>query len=221
MTRIASPETSAPVDAAAGAKPSEQAPTATATRRKSLSASSRGSGSVAGAAATESTAGKRGSAIAAAYGISTPSQPEQADKSDFQTAGGSADTAFSDADGSTFETSSEASQEFQGGHGQVDSSTSLSGAQAQISQQEESVADDISLQEAFQEVAAEARSSPFPTENYAPAFHSVITMTGTVSSAPKIVPMRSGADLVKFMLRVRRPGTSMIDSCAPQWFLYR
>ena len=98
MTRIASPETSAPVDAAAGAKPSEQAPTATATRRKSLSASSRGSGSVAGAAATESTAGKRGSAIAAAYGISTPAQPGQADEYGVHSVPSSADAAFSDAD---------------------------------------------------------------------------------------------------------------------------
>jgi hypothetical protein len=81
--------------------------------------------------------------------------------------------------------------------------------------QEDSVAQDVSLQQAFEEVQHEARTSPFTEEVYAPAYQNVATMTGTVASAPELQQLRSGTEITKFMLRVRRPGTTIVDTCAP------
>jgi hypothetical protein len=74
---------------------------------------------------------------------------------------------------------------------------------------------DISLQQAFQEVEHDARTRPFSEEEYAPAYQNVVTMTGTVASAPELVELRSGTPITKFKLRVRRPGNSTVDTYAP------
>lgn len=81
-------------------------------------------------------------------------------------------------------------------------------------QQAQEITDDISLQDAFQEIQNEARSSPFPQEDFAPAFQNVVTMTGTVSTAPELKQLKNGTDITNFLMRIRRPGTSVVDTCA-------
>lgn len=220
MARVASPKADTSVDAAADTTKPASASTATVTRRKNKSTSSGGTRRTTGdAVAAEGSAGRSGSAIAAAYGISPPAPVEPA--------------------GSPFESNESMKKPVDAllepfepfvpapGGSVVDPvnepfeglNTSVPDAQAPVLQQQDAVQHDADLQKAFEEISAEARTSPFHTENFAPAYQSVVTMTGTVSSAPELVQMRNGTDLTKFMMRVRRPGTSWIDSCALLFFL--
>jgi hypothetical protein len=99
---------------------------------------------------------------------------------------------------------------------QQDTSPLESAAQGtQAVQQQQQQGDDITLQEAFQEVQQAARTLPFPIEPYAPSYLNVVTMTGTVSTQPELQELRSGTDVIRFMMRVRRPGTSMVDTYGP------
>lgn len=75
--------------------------------------------------------------------------------------------------------------------------------------------DEPTLGEVFEKVGKESREQVFTTEEYVPAFQNVVTLTGTVSTELDLLELQSGDEIVKCMLRVRRPSTSMVDSCAP------
>lgn len=70
------------------------------------------------------------------------------------------------------------------------------------------------LATAFSEIEEEQKLEPFPYETFFPSYANVVTMTGTLAADPVLRSFNSGSTIATATLRVRRPNTKVVDTCA-------
>jgi hypothetical protein len=91
-------------------------------------------------------------------------------------------------------------------------------AAAPVAQQADTAARESApeqMQENYEQVEEGLRNEPFQSSHFLPSYHNAVTFTGTVGSQPELRKLKSGLEVAKVLLRVRRKDTSHVDTYAP------
>ena len=70
------------------------------------------------------------------------------------------------------------------------------------------------LAQAYSEIEEEGKLKAFEVEQFFQSYANVVTMTGTMAADPVMRTFSSGTSLAMMTLRVRRPNTKVVDTCA-------